>query len=91
MAEEEAFPNENDLASQGNTWEPLTPSDDADFDRRPKAIHISSEVGGVFIAVDKDGGEAPFYGAPGAFLPIRPKRIKTTDLPEGMTFTGLMS
>lgn len=85
----EAFENENALTSQGNTWVELTPSNSVDFAARPKAICIG-ETGGAFVAVDKDGNTAPFYGNPGQIIPIRPKRINAGHT-AGMTFTGLMT
>jgi hypothetical protein len=86
---DESFPNQNEQTSQGRTWAPLTPSNSVDFDFLPKAICISSATGGAFVAVGADDVTAIFYGQPGQIIPIRPKRINTTGMTGGMTFTGL--
>lgn len=87
---DKSFDSQNNLSSQGETWANLTPDDDADLPFVPKAVCISSETGGQFTAVDKDGTEALFYGVPGQIIPIRPVRI-LEDHEAGMTFTGLKS
>jgi hypothetical protein len=87
---EKSFDGQNNLSSQGESWAPLTPDDDADLPFVPKAVCISSETGGQFNAVGEDGVAAPFYGNPGQIIPIRPVRI-LEDHAVGMTFTGLRS
>lgn len=85
----ESFKDQNQLISSARTWAALTPSDTENFPFVPKGITISSVVGGTFIAVGEDDVAAQYYGNPGQFMPLRPKRINATGLTAGMTFTGL--
>jgi len=89
MAATKNWTDQDDLTSQGIDWAALTPSDTVDFVFIPKAIQVSSATGGQFVAVSEDDSEATFYGVPGQFLPIRPKRINATGMTAGMTFVGL--
>jgi len=88
---DKSFDNQNDLTSQGETWDVLTPDDDNDLSFVPKAVCISSATGGQFVARGEDGVEAPFYGNPGQVISIRPVRILEAGMTPGMTFTGIRS
>jgi hypothetical protein len=76
--------------SAAETWAPITPSDTVDIPFKPKGIAVGS-VAGSFVMVGQDDVEGTFYGAAGACLPYRPKRIKATGMTGGMTFVGLKS
>lgn len=89
MAATKNWTDQDGLTSPGTKWADLTPSDTVDFTFIPKAIQVSSDTGGQFVAVDEDGDTGTFYGVPGQFLPIRPKRINATGMTAGMTFVGL--
>lgn len=86
----EAWAGQRGVSGPGLDWEDLTPSDDTDFTFIPKAIQVSSATGGQFVAVSNTGSTGTFYGVPGQFLPIRPKRINATGMTAGMTFVGLV-
>lgn len=89
MTAEKHWTDQDSLTSQGTDWANLTPHDSTNFAFIPKAIQVSSVSGGQFVAVSEDGNTGTFYGAPGQFIPIRPKRINATGLAAGMTFVGL--
>lgn len=85
----EAFEKQNALDAQGRSWFPITPDDDNDLPHVPKFVHCASEEGGSFVAIGDDGEEGTFYINPGQMLDIRPKRIKSTGLTEGLVLTAI--
>lgn len=64
--------------SQARRWAAVTPHDSTNFTELPKAIYVGGT--GDIVAVGSDDATATFKAIPvGTILPIRPKRINSTN------------
>ncbi len=73
------------VETQARRWAAVTPHDSTNFTELPKAIYIGGA--GNLVAVGDDDATAPFAVTAGQTLPIRPKRINSTNT----TATGIIA
>jgi hypothetical protein len=63
--------------SQARRWVDVSKSDTVNFTELPKAIYVGGA--GVVVALGSDDVACSFTAVAGQILPIRPKRINSTN------------